>query len=149
MTKKKTSRHKGCWLLAIKSVHRGSSSILLVNFFGTHFPADLRSPSTATLRIFSSKEREISLSPELTQSFILHWGAVPCTGASQLTKVNNHDDFVQQMINYDRESVEAHVRVPQSLADLAPPPSWRGDVAPASPRQSGHLLFCSPWDRKH
>ena len=32
-------------------------------------------------------------------------------------------NFVQQMINYDRESEEAHVRVPQSLADLAPPPS--------------------------
>ena len=29
------SRHKGCWLLVIESVHCGSNSILKVRFFGT------------------------------------------------------------------------------------------------------------------
>ena len=33
--KNKISRHKGCRLLVIEPVHRGSSSILLVSFFGT------------------------------------------------------------------------------------------------------------------
>ena len=68
-------------------------------------------------------EREISLGPEITQASFYIEARFHVPWCQPTDRRKQQGNFVQQMINYDRESEEAHVRVPQSLADLAPPPS--------------------------